>query len=108
MGGLAISILTGTIYIIGASIPLIIEYVKKKSFYQNLLSIFDSLDRKNLIAELIEPPSFAEGIILYDIVKGSNKAMLEEINKYKFLQEEYREYIELWVHEIKTPYPRPN
>ena len=76
---------------------------KKEKLLPKPFKHFDSLDRKNLIAELIEPPSFAEGIILYDIVKGSNKAMLEEINKYKFLQEEYREYIELWVHEIKTP-----
>lgn len=29
--------------------------------------------------------------------------MIEHVNKYKFLQEEYKEYIELWIHEIKTP-----
>ncbi|MDO7203887.1 hypothetical protein Q5M85_06595 [Paraclostridium bifermentans] len=29
--------------------------------------------------------------------------MHEEINKYIFIQEEYKEYIDMWVHEIKTP-----
>ena len=29
--------------------------------------------------------------------------MNEEVNKYIFLQEEYKEYIDMWVHEIKTP-----
>lgn len=99
----ALSLLIGVLYIIGAAVPLTLEFIHKKNFYQNLLYIFDSLDRKNLIAEMITPPGFKEGIILYYIVKGSNKAMLEEINKYKYMQEEYREYIELWVHEIKTP-----
>jgi len=101
--GIALSIFIGAMLIIGAIIPLISEYINKRNFYNNLINIFDSLDKKNLIADIISPPSFKEGIILYDILKGSNKAMLEEINKYKYLQEEYREYIELWVHEIKTP-----
>jgi len=102
-GGLALPLLIGILCVTGAFIPLAVEYINKKNFYNNLLRIFDSLDRKNLIAEMITPPSFKEGIILYDVIKGSNKAMLEEINKYKYMQEEYREYMELWVHEIKTP-----
>lgn len=103
VGGLALSIFIGIMLLIGSAIPLVTEYINKRSFYRNLISTFDSLDKKNLIADIISPPSFKEGIILYEILKGSNKAMLEEINKYKYLQEEYREYIELWVHEIKTP-----
>jgi hypothetical protein len=103
VGGPALSVFVGVLYLIGSAVPLTVEYLSKKDFYKNIICIFDSLDRKNLIAEMITPPSFKEGIILYDIIKGSNKAMLEEINKYKHMQEEYREYIELWVHEIKTP-----
>lgn len=103
VGGPALALLTGVLYILGTVAPLFAEYTRKRDFYNDLLRIFDSLDRKNLIAEVIKPPEFTEGIILYDIIRGSNKAMLEEINKYKLLQEEYREYIELWVHEVKTP-----
>ena len=29
--------------------------------------------------------------------------MIENVNKYKFLQEDYKEYIEMWIHEIKIP-----
>lgn len=29
--------------------------------------------------------------------------MIENVNKYKYLQEDYKEYIELWIHEIKIP-----
>ncbi len=29
--------------------------------------------------------------------------MLENVDKYKYLQEDYKEYIELWIHEIKLP-----
>ena len=29
--------------------------------------------------------------------------MIENVNKYKFLMNDYKEYIELWIHEIKIP-----
>lgn len=97
------AMITAVLYLIGCFLPLIIEYNVKKEFYYNLLLIFDNLQRKNLISEMINSPNFIEGIILYDVLKGANKAYLEEINRYKSIQEDYREYIELWVHEIKTP-----
>lgn len=103
VGGTALSLIICVLYTIGIGVPLLVEYVVKKDFFDGLLRIFDSLDQKNLIAEVIVPPSFREGLILHDIIKSSNKAMLEEINRYKQLHEEYREYIELWVHEVKTP-----
>ena len=84
-------------------IPLALEYKAKKEFYDDLLMIFENLEKKNLIAELIRKPDFIEGAILYDILHRSNKACLDEIASYRKIQESYREYIELWVHEIKTP-----
>ena len=102
-GGKQFAVLVGTLYLLGALLPLASEYTKKKRFYDLLLRSFEKLDRKNLLAEVIPPPDFFEGAFLHDIVRRSNKAYLEEINRYKNLQEEYREYIELWVHEIKTP-----
>jgi signal transduction histidine kinase len=85
------------------TIPFIIDYFKRKKFYSNVLEKYEMLDKKNLIAELISSPSFKEGEIFYEMLRKSNKAMLQEINKYKNIQNEYREYIELWVHEIKNP-----
>ncbi|AET67180.1 signal transduction histidine kinase [Desulfosporosinus orientis DSM 765] len=102
-GGKAFSALICCIYLIGALMPLTAEFIKKRNFYNELLLRFENIDRKNLIAEVLSRPEFYEGALFYDILKRSNKACLEEINNYKNIQEEYREYIELWVHEIKTP-----
>ena len=67
------------------------------------LSWKDELDQKYLVAEIIEDSDFIEGKILKDILIQVDKSMIENVNKYKFLQEDYKEYIELWIHEIKTP-----
>jgi len=95
--------LLGGLYLLGALAPLALEYQQRRNFYDNLLRIFASLDRKNLLAEMLSPPSFKDGQILYDVLRQSDKACLDDINSYRYRQEEYREYIELWVHEIKTP-----
>ena len=76
---------------------------KKKKFYTAIKESLLELDEKYLIAETIDNPSFLDGKILKNILVETDKSMIEHVNKYKYLQEEYKEYIELWIHEIKTP-----
>ena len=84
-------------------ISISIEYFTKKRFYNNTLNILNELDEKYLITELIKTPNFIEGKILKEILIQTDKAMLENVNKYKYLTEDYKEYIELWIHEVKLP-----
>ncbi len=84
-------------------ISIIIEYFKIKKFYDNLLKILEELDEKYLITEIIKTPNFLEGQILKNSLEQIDKSMLENVNKYKYMTEDYKEYIELWIHEIKIP-----
>lgn len=80
-----------------------IEYLKKKNFYNNLTKNLENLDKKYLIPEITDKADFLEGKILTKTLKETEKSMAEHVNEYKFLNEEYKEYIELWIHEIKIP-----
>ena len=80
-----------------------IEYLKKREFYNTLTKNLKKLDKKYLIPEIIDNPHFLEGKILTETLKETEKSMAEHVNEYKFANEEYKEYIELWIHEIKTP-----
>lgn len=82
---------------------ILFEYFQKYTYYKNVQKLFNNIDKKYLISEIIAKPDFYEGKLFYDILKYSNKSMNDEINKYKLSSEEYREYIETWVHEIKNP-----
>lgn len=84
-------------------IGITIEYFIKRNYYFNLEDTLKELEEKYLITEIIKRPNFAEGKISYDSLVQINKAMIENVNKYKYLQEDYKEYIELWIHEIKLP-----
>ena len=84
-------------------ISIIIEYFIKNQFYKNIDNLLNELDNKYLITELIKNPDFLEGKILKEILEQINKSMIENVNKYKYSQEDYKEYIEMWIHEIKIP-----
>lgn len=82
---------------------IIAEYIKQKKFYVEVTNIMDNLDKKYLLVEIMKEPEFIEGKLVYNLLKVGNKDMHEHVKKYKDMESEYREYIETWVHEIKTP-----
>lgn len=82
---------------------LIVEFTRRNLYYKNLQKLLENLDQKYLLAEIIEEADFQDGEILYDVMQEVNKSMLEHVNVYKQREEEYRDYVEMWVHEIKTP-----
>ena len=96
------------VYIVAIPIALylifaIAEYMNKKSYYDTLESNLNQLDEKYLISEIIPNANFQEGKILKETLRQTNKAMIENVNKYKFAVEDYKDYIEMWIHEIKIP-----
>ncbi|MDK0766929.1 sensor histidine kinase [Clostridium perfringens] len=87
----------------GILIYHIFDYLRKKQYYNEIKENMESLDKKYLISEVIEEGTFTESKLIYDVICKSNKAMNDEIGEFKRGINDYREYIELWVHEIKTP-----
>ena len=82
---------------------ILIEFVKQKVLYNELNGILDNLDKKYLLPEIMKEPANIEGKLLYDVLRQANKDMHEHVKNYRDRENEYREYIETWVHEIKTP-----
>lgn len=79
------------------------EFYKKKKFYDTVLFHLESLDKKFLITELIKEPDFYDGKILTQVLYEANKSMIENINQLKYNIADFKEYVELWVHEVKIP-----
>ena len=52
---------------------------------------------------MLEKPEFLEGQILYDVVSEMQKSMNDEIFVQIRKNNEFKRYIETWVHEVKLP-----
>ena len=84
-------------------IGFLVEYYSKKNYYDTVKSRIKELQEEYLIMEVLPKANFIEASILEDVIRDIGKSMLENVNKYKYLQEDYKDFIELWIHEIKIP-----
>lgn len=82
---------------------MLIEYIKFRKYFNTVENILENLDKKYLLPEVLNESNFIEGEEINYIFKVLSRDMHENVKYYKNMQEEYREYIEIWVHEIKTP-----
>lgn len=78
-------------------------YLKRKKYYDNFLNNLNLLDKKYLILETLEKPEFLDGKVFYDALYKIDKSMMENINNYRNETEDFKEYVEMWIHEIKIP-----
>ena len=78
-------------------------FLRKKRFYDDMQGKLDGLDKKYLIHEMLKKPSFLDGQIMFDALCEANKSMCENVAEYKRTADDFREFIEMWVHEIKLP-----
>ena len=79
------------------------DYNRKRGFYQQLKENLNDLDKKNLAAEIISEPDFYEGKILHATLYEMGKSMTEQISKAEQSVTDFKDYVEMWVHEAKLP-----
>lgn len=80
-----------------------IDYVRKFRFYKRLVDVVEGLDKKYLALEMIDVPDFYEGKILYQSLYEINKSMNEFVKEYKASISDFKDYVEMWIHEVKIP-----
>ncbi|OOR17139.1 MULTISPECIES: sensor histidine kinase [Bacillus cereus group] len=84
-------------------IYMAIEFIKCKNYYNEINGILENLEKKYLLPEVVKESNFIHGEKLNAILKEVSRDMHENVKYYSDMQSDYREYIETWVHEIKTP-----
>lgn len=82
---------------------LLIDYCVVKKKTKEIISLVDCLDEKYLIAEVISKPDKLENYAYYYALKKACKAMNDQISITEQEKEAYQEYLESFIHEIKTP-----
>ena len=84
-------------------LPLGGEIARKLRFYRDMEGRLDALNEKYLLAEVMVEPGFPEGEFLFSTARTMGSSMAEAVGDARRDMGEYREYIETWIHEVKTP-----
>lgn len=91
------------IYLLQMLTVFLYQYLRRRRYYNIMLQYCQQLDEKNLLAETLEEPDFYEGKIVNAILRQMGSSMTEQISKERYVIKDFKEYLEMWVHEMKLP-----
>lgn len=96
-------IFMGGIFLLAFCSSFLWDFYRRKKYYDRLFALSDQLDEKTLLMEIAERPDFLDGQILTQLLRTNSKYENDRIDKMEEHSRDYREFIDAWVHEIKTP-----
>ena len=119
-GGADLSLLAAGIVLASTAVALGIDYARRAPFWRDLDALASSAVRDGSrdaddprdpvdvsdalwITQMVEQPDFAEGRVAWDVLRLISKAASDRVAAADRRVAEYREYVETWVHEVKTP-----
>ena len=82
---------------------LLISYTRQARYWREVRQYADQIGRIGQFSSLVEEPSFLEGRVAHATVEQLAAVANRENARERDQGRAYREYIELWIHEIKTP-----
>lgn len=78
-------------------------FYSRRCYFSQLWDTLEKMDQRYLLGELMPVSHRLEDRMYREMIRISNKAVIERIRQIEDSQKEYREYIESWVHEVKAP-----
>lgn len=101
--GLQIILFILAVWLLVLVLCMLSFYYSRKKYLNRLLDMAEQLEERYLLPEVMEVPERADDQVFYQLMKMAEKSMLERIGGIQRERKEYKEYIEQWIHEVKTP-----
>ena len=86
-----------------AAAVLVCGYISADRRLKKLQRVADELERPYLLGEVLQRPVNAVELEYFDIMKTVSRSAIDAAESAARQRDEYRGYVEKWVHEIKTP-----
>lgn len=99
----AIVIVITIILLVTYILLFLTDFFRKQKFYTDLLTNIENLDKAYLVLETLNRPEFYEGELLCQALYEIDKSMNENVRIEKEQLLDNKEYIEMWIHEVKRP-----
>lgn len=96
-------LLFASVYMLIIAIWLFIDFWMEKKKLEKLERIVEELSEKYLLGEVLPVPTSPVEQRYYQIMKEISQSAVGITEQYRREKEEYCDYVESWIHEIKTP-----
>lgn len=91
------------LYLTGCFLYYSILIYNTKKRLENLICVFDKLEKPFYMGDILKTNNSVAERVYGIIIKKACKAMLGTISEYEIENNDYRDFIEQWVHSIKAP-----
>ena len=95
--------LVAAVVLVAFILAIAIDYLRKRAFYRDLEAGAADIEHPLWITEMMDEPDFLEGELAYEALRAVAKAANDDVGAYRRQVADYREYVETWVHEAKSP-----
>lgn len=79
------------------------EYERRRQYFAKMETVLAQVDQRFLLGELMPYSERLEDRLYREMIRRSNSSVIEQIHAAQETRNDYREYIESWVHEVKAP-----
>lgn len=93
-------------FLAGEATALLLDFWRRRGFYRRLDRTMEGLGEHGvgyLAPELTQEPPTLEEAAFLDALRQASKSMADQVAAMRAEQRDYRDYVETWVHEVKTP-----
>lgn len=87
----------------GMAVIFLWDYLRKRRSYNQILEVAHELEQVRHLTAFASEPSFLEGRVAWRALEALSKTAGGEAARINEDAAAYQRYVELWVHEIKTP-----
>ncbi|MDO4321336.1 MAG: sensor histidine kinase [Lachnospiraceae bacterium] len=95
--------MAAAIFLLLVGLWLLVSYLMERRQQKRLARILEELPEKYLLGEILPAPVNAVEYEYYQIMKEVSRSAVGVAEQAVWEKEEYCDYVESWIHEIKTP-----
>lgn len=89
--------------LLAAVISMMVDFGRKRKYFQEIYRQLEQLDKPYLIGEVMESSPRLTDQLYRQIIRVSNRSVVETVHELEQDKKEYQEYVEGWIHEVKAP-----
>lgn len=90
-------------FVVAVIVRYSVGYLVVNSRLKRVQKSRDELDKKYLLGELLPKPHDSVEREYYDVMSSVSRSAIGEVESAEREKEEYCEFVEQWIHELKTP-----
>lgn len=101
--GGALALLAAGVILAATGFALVFDYARRAGFWNDLASYADDARHALWAMDMLERPDEPEARLAWDALLAISKAANDGVSEANRRVSDYREFVETWVHEAKSP-----